>query len=320
MSKDPSLKKSILHTKNRHQGRYDLEILGHENPKLLKFILKNKFGDLSIDFADPNAVKELNRALLAHFYQISNWDIPSGYLCPPIPGRADYLHYLQDLLLTSNHGKSVDGKRIAVLDIGTGANCIYPLLGNAMFGWKFTASDIDEKSLQAASANLLSNPQVKGKIQLKHQPQAFNIFKGIISEEDLYELTLCNPPFHESKEAAAEGSSRKVKNLTGKKEKTVKLNFGGQSNELWCEGGELEFIRKMIQESQDFKDQVYCFTSLVSKKENLKSIYKALKDVGVAEYKTIDMAQGNKQSRFVAWSFLSAQEQENWRRMRWIFE
>lgn len=309
--------KNQLHPQNAHRDRYDFPSLIASNPVLKTFVSENKYGDFSIDFADPIAVIELNRALLSHFYKIINWDIPAGYLCPPIPGRADYLHYLHDLLIRSNQGQNVDGKRITMLDIGTGANCIYPLLGNAIFGWKFTGSDIDEKAIQAASANLSSNLQVEGKIHLKHQTQPSSIFKGIISEGDFYDLTLCNPPFHESKEAASEGSQRKVKNLSGKTDKAVKLNFGGQSNELWCEGGELEFIRKMIQESQDFKHQVYWFTSLVSKKENLKPIYKALKDARVVGLKTVEMAQGNKLSRFVAWTFLTPKQQENWRNMRW---
>jgi len=42
---------------------------------------------------------------------------------------------------------------------------------------------------------------------------------------------------------------------------------------------------------------------LVSKKENLKAIYQQLKACKAREVKTVDMQQGNKQSRFVAWRF-----------------
>jgi 23S rRNA (adenine1618-N6)-methyltransferase len=309
--------KTELHPKNAHRDRYDFPTLIISNPLLGSFVHENKYGDLSIAFSDPNAVKALNRALLNHYYSIKNWDIPAGNLCPPIPGRVDYLHYLQDLILESNQGKEIHGKKMSVLDIGTGANCIYPLLGNSIFGWKFTASDVDEKALEAAAANLTSNPQFGLQIELRHQGQTSRIFNGIITQSEHFDLTLCNPPFHTSREAAAEGSQRKINNLSGKVSKKITLNFGGQSNELWCQGGELAFILKMIQESQNFKHQVFWFTSLVSKKENLKSIYQALTGVGVSNYKTIEMAQGNKQSRFVAWTFLNSNQKETWSKMRW---
>jgi len=309
--------KTELHSKNAHRDRYDFPTLIIASPSIGSFVNENKYGDLSIDFSDPKAVKELNRALLNHYYSIKIWDIPAGYLCPPIPGRVDYLHYLQDLILESNQGKEIYGKNISVLDIGTGANCIYPLLGSSIFGWKFTATDVDEKALEAARANLTSNPKFALQIELRHQSQTSKIFNDIITQSDYFDLTLCNPPFHTSIEAAAEGSQRKIKNLSGKASKNTTLNFGGQSNELWCQGGELGFIRKMIKESQNFKHQVFWFTSLVSKKENLKSIYQALTGVGVSNYKIIEMAQGNKQSRFVAWTFLNSNQKETWSKMRW---
>ena len=64
----------------------------------------NQFGDESVDFANPAAVKALNRALLRQDYGLDYWDIPAGYLCPPIPGRADYVHYLADLLAADRGG------------------------------------------------------------------------------------------------------------------------------------------------------------------------------------------------------------------------
>jgi 23S rRNA (adenine1618-N6)-methyltransferase len=42
---------------------------------------------------------------------------------------------------------------------------------------------------------------------------------------------------------------------------------------------------------------------LVSREENLSAIHSALKDVGARKVETIDMAQGQKKSRIVAWHF-----------------
>lgn len=95
-----------LHPRNRHQNRYDFTALQQANPELTAFVRRSPAGEPTIDFADPLAVKALNRALLAHHYQVKNWDIPDGFLCPPVPGRADYIHHLADLLAQSNDGET----------------------------------------------------------------------------------------------------------------------------------------------------------------------------------------------------------------------
>lgn len=117
---------SPLHPRNRHLGRYDFPRLIAGSPELERFVILNPYGRQSIDFADPAAVKAFNRALLQQFYDVREWDIPDGYLCPPIPGRADYLHYLADLLGASHDGLIPRGPSLRALDVGTGANCIYP--------------------------------------------------------------------------------------------------------------------------------------------------------------------------------------------------
>jgi 23S rRNA (adenine1618-N6)-methyltransferase len=255
---------------------------------------------------------------LKHFYQISEWDIPDGYLCPPIPGRADYIHYMADLLRESNGGDLPNSEKIKVLDIGTGANCIYPILGSSIYNWDFIGTEIDEKALDAAQANLYANTQFRGKVVLRIQENSNQILEGIIKSDDVFDLVICNPPFHESQAAAEAGSMRKVKNLRGKVGKKVQLNFGGQSNELWCDGGELAFIQKMIKESIVYKYNCFWFTTIVSKEDHLKELIIALKKARVADRKIIQMAHGNKKSRILAWTFLNPEKQENWRKMRWF--
>ena len=221
-----------LHPRNRHQQRYDLPALCQAHPELQGFITLNPVGEQTIDFANPLAVKALNKALLAHFYAVKHWDIPDGFLCPPVPGRADYIHHLADLLALDSGTIPANA---SILDIGVGANCIYP-------------------------------------------------------------------PFHDSAASAQAGGERKRRNL-GLGEESV-LNFGGQQQELWCEGGEVAFITQMIAESQQFGRQVKWFTSLVSRGDNLPPLYRALTDVGAVKVVKKEMAQGNKQSRFIAWTFM----------------
>lgn len=295
--------KSKLHPQNKHQGRYDFSLLTKTCPELKPFVLLNKFGDESIDFFDPKVVKMLNKALLKHYYAIDFWEIPENYLCPPIPGRADYIHYLATLLAETNQGKIPKGKQITCLDVGTGANCIYPIIGTQEYGWSFVASDIDEVSIENARNIVANNKNLQGRIEIRQQENSNQIFKGIIQSKDKFTVTLCNPPFHKSAKEAQAGTLRKLQNLKGKKSVKTELNFGGQHNELWCKGGEKKFIKNMIKESKQFSKQCQWFTTLVSKEANLPAIYDALKRVNATTVKTIPMGQGNKVSRIVAWSF-----------------
>ncbi|WP_236715569.1 23S rRNA (adenine(1618)-N(6))-methyltransferase RlmF [Pseudomonas sp. BMS12] len=305
--------KGQLHQRNRHQGQYDFAKLIEASPELGRFVILNPYGKQSIDFADPAAVRVFNRALLRQLYGIQHWDIPAGYLCPPIPGRADYVHGLADLLATDNAGEIPRGSAIRALDIGTGASCIYPLLGQADYGWYFLGSDIEQPALASAAAIVQGNG-LGGVIELRQQKQRGQIFKGLLQADERFELTLCNPPFHASAEEAASGSRRKWKNL-GKldpQRKLPELNFGGQSAELWCTGGEASFLKRMIAESAQVSDQVLWFSSLVSKASNVAHAEKLLKKAGAAEVRCVDMAQGNKQSRFVAWSFHGPAQRSAW--------
>lgn len=302
-----------LHPRNFHNNRYDFTTLIKSQDSLKEFVKPNKYGDLSIDFANPDAVIALNKALLSHFYGIKNWEIPKGYLCPPIPGRADYIHHIADLLASSNNGKIPKGKAIKGLDVGVGANCIYPIIGVSVYGWQFLGSDIEKNSIESVLNIINSNEILKENIKVLHQENPSNIFVNIINKDEKYDFTLCNPPFHKSLEEALAGNKRKVQNLTKQKSTKSTLNFGGKNNELWCEGGEIVFIKNMIKESLAFSKNCFWFTTLVSKKENLPFIYKALKDVKAVEVKTIEMAHGQKISRIVAWTFLSKDEQKEFK-------
>lgn len=305
-----------LHPRNKHRQRYDFVKLIAACPELKKFVAPNKWGDDSIDFADPEAVKTLNKSLLVHFYGVDDWEIPPTYLCPPIPGRADYIHHIADLLASCNGGKIPHGNKIRCLDIGVGANCVYPIIGTREYGWSFVGSDVDAVSIANAKRIAAANPFLK-EAEFRLQKDENQIFRSIIETEDFFDITICNPPFHASAEEANTGTLRKLSNLKGKRITKPTLNFGGQNRELWVTGGEAKFIGQMIKESAEFKHSCFWFSSNISKQSNLKAIYDQLKTIGVAEVKTIPMAQGNKISRIVAWTFLDEKQQKLWRDMRW---
>jgi 23S rRNA (adenine1618-N6)-methyltransferase len=272
----------------------------------------NEYDNFTINFANPEAVKTLNKALLQHYYSVNHWDIPEGFLCPPIPGRADYIHYAADLLASVNEGVVRKGRKVRVLDIGTGANLVYPIVGFKEYGWNFVGSELELEAMASAQSIIEQNSHLKVAVELRQQSKKADIFKGIIKPGELFDLTICNPPFHASAKEAAAGSARKWDNLGLRKDKQPILNFGGQNTELWYPGGEAAFLKLMAAQSKSFEKQVLWFTTLVSKKENLRILYNALQKEGVKDVQTINMSQGQKASRIMAWTYLTPEEQQAW--------
>ena len=291
--------KTMLHPRNKHREGYDFARLVADTPELEAFTVSNPVGQTTINFQDVSAVRMLNRALLKTHYNTEFWDIPANYLCPPIPGRVDYIHYLADLLACSNNQEIPRGHNVKALDIGTGASLVYPLIVQSEYGWHFTGVDIDPAAIKSAQQICKFN---KLKIALRHQDIRENIFRGVIKPKDAFHITLCNPPFHASLEKATKGTQRKWANLGKGDSKT--LNFGGQNAELWCPGGEIKFIASMVEQSMEFAEQCLWFSSLVSKKDNLQPLYRILRKAKVADFKVVEMAQGQKTSRFIAWTYI----------------
>jgi len=314
-SKAPVIKG--FHARSMHHGRYDLAALCEAQPALKGYLTERVPGEQTIDFSKPEAVKLLNMALLKHHYGIQHWNIPTGYLTPPVPGRADHIHHLADVLATELGGKLAQGPAIRMLDIGVGSNCIYPLIASTVYGWTCVGTDIDDTALASANKIINSNPQIKDLITTRKQENTAHMLTGIIDGLEKYDMTMCNPPFHASAEEARKANMRKTKNLKGKKVKAPVLNFGGQHGELWCEGGEKQFLKQMITESRKHSGRSLWYSSLVSKQENLRSVYRLLKDLKAEHIKTISFEHGNKSSRIVAWTFQSDKERQRWVNERW---
>jgi 23S rRNA (adenine1618-N6)-methyltransferase len=331
--------KGGLHPRNRHRTRYDFPALVRASPGLAPFVAVNAHGDPSVDFADPAAVWALNRALMAHVYGVTTWEAPPGYLCPPIPGRADYLHHLADLLASDRGGRIPRGPGIRALDVGTGATCVYAVLGHLEYGWRFLGSDIDAAAL-ASAARILDAASLAEAIELRRQEAPPRILEGLVKPLERFEVSLCNPPFHASPAQAREGTERKWRNLGRGTEAgpgmdgggprprgarapsprgmggpspadTLVRNFGGQDAELWCPGGEAAFLARLIAESARMRDLCAWFTSLVSRSETLPGARHALGEAGAVEVRIIPMAQGQKKSRILAWTHLDAEARQS---------
>jgi 23S rRNA (adenine1618-N6)-methyltransferase len=279
-----------MHPRNPHKDKYDLTKLSQALPELSQFIFINQYGDQTIDFSNYRAVRALNKAILKSEYQISFWDIPQDFLCPPIPSRAEYIHQISDLFNSREN--------LRVLDIGVGANCIYPIIGQFAYQWRFVGTDINQRALESAQ-HIIEQNKLDKKIELRLQVSHKHFFKNIIQPEEVFDLTICNPPFHENQESRKQGTIRKWNNL-GKSQIGSQLNFGGQDSELWCPGGEKEFVLGMIKESLAYSNQVKWFSSLIAKRENLDKILKEIKKLPIT-FKIIEFEVGNKKSRILVW-------------------
>ena len=293
-----------MHAQNPYAERYDLKRLANAHSPLEEHIVLNPSGQQTIDCTVSDAVYELNKAMLLADYKLGDYHLPKGYLIPPVPGRLEYLLHLRDFI--SEKLKVDKAAQLRGLDIGAGANGIYCILGVQHFNWSMIGAESDAVAVKTASENMLLTNTLKDKIEIRHQENKSFLFKNIIKTDEQFDFSVCNPPFHTSKEDAFRGSQRKINNL-GREfdKKEVTLNFEGQANELWCNGGEALFIKRLIKESLGFKSQVKVFSSLVSKSDTLATIEKQLKKAK-ANHQIMPMDLGNKKSRIVVWWFDSS--------------
>jgi 23S rRNA (adenine1618-N6)-methyltransferase len=288
--------KSKLHPKNKHRGIYNYKALAKINLGLKDYIRRNQFGNLSIDFADAEAVYQLNKAILYDVYSIHYWELPEEYLCPAIPGRAEYIHQIAEIIKPKS-------ENVRCLDIGTGASLIYPIVGVKEYNWNFVGVDIDKLAITSAQNIIDKNNGLKDKIELRKQSNDNAFFKGIVKENEQFDISICNPPFFTSQKAYDQANLRKINNLSEESNETPKSNFRGKDTELWCAGGEKRFIKSMIKESKEYANSIHWFSTLVSNNDNLKPINKSLEKVKAKDIKIIPIELGNKKSRILVWRF-----------------
>ena len=276
-----------MHEKNRYRDKHDFAALSQLEPELTDYLREAPAGHTTLDFTAGRAVYLLNRTLLKRDYGLQHWDLPVGYLTPAVPGRLDYIHLLADLMPQIEW----------VLDIGTGASLIYPVLGVQEYGWHFVATDINARSVKVARAIVQFNPGLRG-VAVRQQDDVNQIFTGILQPKEYFDVTMCNPPFYTDRPAASTASRTKWTKL-GKRDRG--LTFAGHDAELTTRGGEAQFLRTMIAESSDYRMQVGWFTCLVSKRGYLRAAHQQLNCLRIAEVQVLELAQGNKRMRVLAW-------------------
>jgi len=345
------------HKRNSFQGSYDINRLTAAHPALHPhIIIQAHSGRQTVNWSNPESVRVLNTALLVADYGIHPQYadlLPMGALFPPVPGRADYVHHMADLLQRSNNDGNIPlGRQVVGVDIGTGASCIYPILATSIYGWRMIASEIDPTSIRSARDIVTANA-LEELIDVRTQERSSRIFDGVLHRGEVVDFTMCNPPFYTSKGAFQAENARKLRGLsrsnqsrrnvvrsmpafnsttTSESSTGMSNNFGGNDNELWCNGGEVSFVKNMIRESELYQDKCLWFTSLVSRKDNLpkiesimnikgksrrKSGRRVRRQVDVQAVQHMSIGSGHKSSTIIMWSFLDEKQRQEWGARRW---
>lgn len=299
--------KSKFHARNKNKERYNFEKLVAVNPVLAEFIQPNIHNEDTIDFKNTEAVKALNSSLLKLNYNLQNWHIPAPYLCPPIRERADYIHYIADLLCAQNFGKTPKGAAIKGLDIGVGASLIYPIIGTLEYGWSFIGADTDANALQVANTIIAENEILTNKIECRLQNNPKDFYYGIIGKDEPFDFAICNPPILNS------NPEKHEKN----KSTPPAINLMLEHNKLYYDGGEMRFVKNMVNQSKKFAQSCFLFSTIITKQSTANVIYEILENSQATIIETILLGSGYKASRIVAWSFLSKEAQRKWKQTRW---
>ncbi|KAL3621363.1 hypothetical protein CASFOL_036275 [Castilleja foliolosa] len=314
-----SHQRPAIHPRNKYADTTpDFGFLGSSYPSFQPYIFYSRDGRPKIDWTDFNATRELTRVLLLHDHGL-NWWIPDGQLCPTVPNRSNYIHWIEDLLASDIISDTRAGDFIRGFDIGTGANCIYPLLGASLLGWQFVGSDITDVAIEWANQNVKSNPHISDLIEIRRAGQAKEleiseecvgkgtcdssssntqdghnvppVLLGVVKDGESFDFCMCNPPFFETMEEA------------GLNPKTA---CGGTPTEMVCFGGEHAFITRIIEDSVKLKHTFRWYTSMVGRKLNLNIMVTELWNVGATVVKTTEFVQGRTSRWGLAWSFLPA--------------
>ena len=290
------------------QLQYDFTALAEAHPELSHYVV-NARGYETIDFGNPSAVRALNIALLKKDYMLSYYDLPEENLIPAVPGRWQYIKELAQLFVQSGASKRA---KMHILDIGTGANVIYPLLAHQRLGWTAVGSDISEVSLTHAQQILDRNGIPKTAVELVHQANPQHILRGVIDDMDYVDAVVFNPPFYDTAESQ-DANVHKAQKLGTE----AVRNFGGKEHEIACDGGELRILKDYITESKTYANKAYWYTCLVSQGVNLKPLTKMLKALPQMTHGTMAIDTTNKKARVLFWSFLSPKQSQAWSTYRW---
>ncbi|KAG0140567.1 hypothetical protein CROQUDRAFT_84160 [Cronartium quercuum f. sp. fusiforme G11] len=288
-----------MHPKNPYAAAApDFSALANALPSLKPFLVERaqEATRLSIDFQNPEAIRQLTMALLERDFGL-HLSLPTDRLCPTVPGRLDYCLWIIDLL-NLEASESTPGDEYLGVDIGTGSSAIYPLLLSRLLPrMKILATEIDQKSYDFALVNISTNA-LSDRIELiRYTPEQLSIFpvEHILQSPARHSFTMCNPPFYSSKD--------EIDELSLKKETVPHAACTGSETEMLTPGGEEAFINQLIKDSLALKSHIRWFTSLCGKFTTLADVVKTFKIMKGNNYALTELLQGQTRRWVIGWSW-----------------
>ncbi|XP_052612026.1 LOW QUALITY PROTEIN: RNA N6-adenosine-methyltransferase METTL16 [Peromyscus californicus insignis] len=283
-----------MHARNRYKDKPpDFAYLASKYPDFKQHIQINLNGRVSLNFKDPEAVRALTCTLLREDFGLSI-DIPLERLIPTVPLRLNYIHWVEDLIGHQDSDKSTLRRGI---DIGTGASCIYPLLGATLNGWYFLATEVDDMCFNYAKKNVEQN-NLSDLIKVVKVPQKTLLMDALKEESEIiYDFCMCNPPFF-ANQLEAQG----VNSRNSRRPPPSSVNTGGIT-EIMAEGGELEFVKRIIHDSLQLKKRLRWYSCMLGKKCSLAPLKEELRIQGVPKVTFTEFCQGRTMRWALAWSF-----------------
>lgn len=282
-----------MHPRNRYKDKPpDFAYLASKYPEFQQHVQTNLVGRVTLNFKDPAAVRALTCTLLQEDFGLSI-QIPLERLIPTVPLRLNYIHWVEDLI--SQEGLSSQPRR--GIDIGTGASCIYPLLGATMNGWHFLATEVDDICFNYATKNVEQN-NLSDLIKVVKVPQKTLLMDALKEESAIiYDFCMCNPPFF-----ANQLEAKGVNSRNARRPPPSSVNTGGET-EIMAEGGELEFVKRIIHDSLQLKRRLRWYSCMLGKKCSLTPLKMELRNQGVPKVTHTEFCQGRTMRWALAWSF-----------------
>ncbi|KAL5629667.1 hypothetical protein BROUX41_001273 [Berkeleyomyces rouxiae] len=258
------------------------------NPRFAPYIRHG-----SIDFSDPNAVMELTKTLLSRDFGL-NLEMPQDRLCPMVHNRHNYILWLKGLV-DSTLPAGASQSDVIGLDIGTGASCIYPLLGCVQRPWSFIGTDIDPSNIKNALENVARN-NLAGRIRILARTPTDPLVPLNDSDTPRLTFTMTNPPFYESCDDLERSAAQKAR--------PPFTACTGSAVEMVTAGGETGFAARILAESLEHRTRVQWYTIMFGKQSSVETLVKQLRAHEIGNYAVTEFVQGARTRRWaVAWSF-----------------
>ncbi|XP_051891798.1 RNA N6-adenosine-methyltransferase mettl16 [Pristis pectinata] len=282
-----------MHPRNRYKDKPpDFSYLASKYKEFQQHVHTNLTGKVSLNFKDPEAVRALTCTLLKEDFGLTI-DIPLERLIPTVPLRLNYIHWVEDLIGSGTNKSEL----IRGIDIGTGASCIYPLLGATMNGWFFLATEVDDMCFDYATKNVEQN-NLSDLIKVVKVPQKTLLMDALKEESEIvYDFCMCNPPFF-----ANQMEAKGVNSRNPSRPPPSSINTGGIT-EIMAEGGELEFVKRIIHDSLQLKKRLRWYSCMLGKKCSLVPLKEELRQQGVPKVTHTEFCQGRTMRWALAWSF-----------------